>query len=70
MTSAVRTPAVAGRFYPGRADELLRDIRQYSPADAAGRIAAIGCVAPHAGYIYSGSVAGAVIRAWKFPNTA
>jgi AmmeMemoRadiSam system protein B len=67
-TSAVRTPAVAGRFYPGRVDELLRDIRQYSPADAAGRIAAIGCVAPHAGYIYSGSVAGAVYSRLEIPE--
>ena len=79
MTSAVRTPAVAGRFYPGRADELLRDVRQYtslgnlSPQEAldtaaAGRIAAIGCVAPHAGYIYSGSVAGAVYSRVKIPE--
>jgi MEMO1 family protein len=68
MTSAVRTPAVAGRFYPGRAGELLRDIRQYSPVDAAGRIAAIGCVAPHAGYIYSGSVAGAVYSRLEIPE--
>src|SRR5208283_5100238 len=60
MTSAVRTPAVAGRFYPGRAEELLRDVRQYSAALAGGRGSAIGCVAPHAGYIYSGGVAGAV----------
>ena len=79
MTPAVRTPAVAGRFYPGRADELLRDVRQYtslgnlSPQEAldtaaAGRIAAIGCVAPHAGYIYSGSVAGAVYSRVKIPE--
>jgi len=71
MTSAVRTPAVAGRFYPGRADELLRDIREYTspgktPAEA-GRIAAIGCVAPHAGYIYSGGVAGAVYARVEIP---
>jgi AmmeMemoRadiSam system protein B len=72
MTSAVRTPAVAGRFYPGRADELLREIRQYtSPVEApvgAGRIAAMGCVAPHAGYIYSGSVAGAVYSRLEIPE--
>jgi AmmeMemoRadiSam system protein B len=64
MTSAVRVPAVAGRFYPSRADELLREIRAYtSPRKASvetGRIAALGCVSPHAGYIYSGGVAGAV----------
>ena len=70
MTSAVRTPAVAGRFYPGRAEELLREIRQYtSPAETAtGRIAAIGCVAPHAGYIYSGGVAGAVYSRLEIPK--
>jgi AmmeMemoRadiSam system protein B len=72
MTSALRTPAVAGRFYPGRADELLRDVRQYiSPPDisgAVGRVAAFGCVAPHAGYIYSGTVAGAVYSRLKIPE--
>jgi AmmeMemoRadiSam system protein B len=72
MTSAVRAPAVAGRFYPGRADELLHEVRQYtSPAKSSvetGRIAAIGCVAPHAGYIYSGSVAGAVYSRLEIPE--
>jgi AmmeMemoRadiSam system protein B len=72
MTSAVRAPAVAGRFYPGRAEELLRDVREYtsplaSPVET-GRIAAIGCVAPHAGYIYSGGVAGAVYSRLEIPE--
>ncbi len=72
MTSALRTPAVAGRFYPGRADELLREVREYtSPGKTpveTGRIAAIGCVAPHAGYIYSGGVAGAVYSRLEIPG--
>jgi AmmeMemoRadiSam system protein B len=70
MTSALRTPAVAGRFYPGRAEELLREVREYSsPVKAsAGRIAAIGCVAPHAGYVYSGRVAGAVYSRLEIPK--
>jgi AmmeMemoRadiSam system protein B len=76
MTSAVRTPAVAGRFYPGRADELLREVREYTSAGKTSRdapattglIAAIGCVAPHAGYIYSGSVAGAVYSRLEIPE--
>jgi len=72
MTSAVRTPAVAGRFYPGRAEELLREVRDFTSTGkisiATGRIAAIGCVAPHAGYIYSGSVAGAVYSRLKIPE--
>jgi AmmeMemoRadiSam system protein B len=72
MTSAVRTPAVAGRFYPGRAEDLLREVREFtSPSKTpieTGRIDAIGCVAPHAGYIYSGGVAGAVYSRLKIPE--
>jgi hypothetical protein len=71
MTSALRTPAVAGRFYPGRADELLRDVGKYistsDTASGAKPIAAIGCIAPHAGYIYSGPVAGAVYSQLDIP---
>jgi AmmeMemoRadiSam system protein B len=72
MTSAVRTPAVAGRFYPGRAEDLLREVREFtSPGKTpieTGRIDAIGCVAPHAGYIYCGGVAGAVYSRLKIPE--
>jgi len=71
-TSAVRTPAVAGRFYPGRAEELLGEVREFTStsktAIETGRIAAIGCVAPHAGYIYSGGVAGAVYSRLQIPE--
>jgi hypothetical protein len=68
MTSAIRTPAVAGRFYPGRPEELLREIREYTPPLETGRIDAIGCVAPHAGYHYSGGVAGAVYARLEIPE--
>jgi AmmeMemoRadiSam system protein B len=67
MPSAVRTPAVAGRFYPRRPDELLRDIRNYS-ATSEPAVAALGCVAPHAGYMYSGHVAGAVYARLEIPQ--
>lgn len=67
MTSAVRSPAVAGRFYPGRRDELLRDIKSYSAASEPA-VSAIGCVAPHAGYMYSGHVAGAVYARLEIPE--
>jgi len=71
MTSAVRTPAVAGRFYPGRAEDLLREVREFTSPKTAietGRVDAIGCVAPHAGYIYCGGVAGAVYSRLKIPE--
>lgn len=68
MTSAVRAPAVAGRFYPRRADELARDLHKYMSDDASGRVAAIGCIAPHAGYMFSGHVAGAVYSRLEIPQ--
>lgn len=72
MTSAVstvRTPAVAGRFYPRRADELEREIRKFTSGSASERVRAIGCIAPHAGYVYSGHVAGAVYSQIEIPKT-
>src|SRR5258708_12708432 len=72
MASGVRATAVAGRFYPSRADELLGEVRKFTSADKTptetGRVAAIGCVAPHAGYIYSGGVAGAVYSRLEIPQ--
>ena len=68
MTSAVRTPAVAGRFYPRRTEELVRDIRKYMADDESDRVAAIGCIAPHAGYMFSGHVAGAVYSRLEIPK--
>ncbi len=61
-------PAVAGRFYPGRVDELRRDISSYIAAAVSKRVAAIGCIAPHAGYMYSGHVAGAVYSQIEIPQ--
>jgi MEMO1 family protein len=73
MTSLLRTPAVAGRFYPGRAEDLLREIRDYTSTTATGLKhevnSAIGCIAPHAGYIYSGPVAGALYSKLEIPPT-
>jgi len=62
---AVRHPAVAGRFYPARPETLTRQLDEYlaPKAQASERNeAALGCVVPHAGYMYSGHVAGAVYR--------
>jgi MEMO1 family protein len=68
MTSAVRTPAVAGRFYPARAEVLLREIHEYTSPPQSTRLSAIGCVSPHAGYMYSGHVAGAVYSRLEIPE--
>ena len=71
MTSEVttiRTPAVAGRFYPWRADELEQEIRKFTSSPELDRTRAIGCIAPHAGYVYSGHVAGAVYSQIEIPK--
>jgi MEMO1 family protein len=63
----VREPAVAGKFYPANPDVLRSDLSSYlSPAHE--RVFAIGCIAPHAGYIYSGRVAGAVFSSIQIPT--
>ncbi|HEV2731828.1 MAG TPA: AmmeMemoRadiSam system protein B [Terriglobales bacterium] len=63
----IRQPAVAGRFYPRDAKVLLADVQSYlSPRQTP--IAALGCVVPHAGYMYSGHVAGAVFAKLDLPS--
>ena len=61
----VRAPAVAGIFYPGRAEDLRRTIDGLIPAGPKERVVAL--VAPHAGYVYSGRVAGAVYGRVEIP---
>jgi MEMO1 family protein len=62
----IRHPAVAGRFYPLDRETLLREVEAFLPAGVFSK-PALGCVAPHAGYIYSGEVAGAVYAAVDVP---
>lgn len=56
----IRNPAVAGQFYPGTKNSLLREVESLIDSRA-GKIEALGVVSPHAGYAYSGSVAGSVL---------
>ena len=76
MATAVRQPAVAGRFYPANAQHLRAEVETYTTvrADASAefepKIRALGCVVPHAGYMYSGHVAGAVFRRLDLPRRA
>src|SRR5215469_8038842 len=63
----IRHPAVAGQFYPRNRERLLADINSLTQSQAES-MAALGCVAPHAGYMYSGHVAGAVYARLKLPR--
>ncbi len=67
MSSVVREPAVAGQFYPGRPEALRADVQKFTP-ESPERMRAIGAVVPHAGYMYSGHVAGAVYARLELPR--
>ncbi|MEE8575097.1 MAG: AmmeMemoRadiSam system protein B [Thermodesulfobacteriota bacterium] len=61
-----REPQVAGQFYSCSRDKLESDVRGFlkeTPKDDA-----IAIVSPHAGYIYSGDVAGSVFSEARIPE--
>lgn len=67
--SALRSAAVAGQFYPHTADDCRAQIEAcLAEAEAIGRpdlpsgFRAVAGLAPHAGWVCSGAVAGQVIR--------
>jgi len=63
MPSRVKAADVAGHFYPAQPDELAGMLeRCLAPGPDPG-IVPKAVVAPHAGYVYSGAVAGAAYRA-------
>lgn len=65
----VRQPAVSGRFYPARADELRAEVVKFLGGEpTAGGKPHVGVVAPHAGYVYSGPVAGKVFADTVVPR--
>jgi AmmeMemoRadiSam system protein B len=64
----IRKPAVAGQFYPGKEDSLRKSIEQMVRR-VEGKIKAIGIVSPHAGYMYSGPVAGELYSNVEIPET-
>src|SRR5436305_9222180 len=66
MASAVRQPAVAGRFYQGDSADLRAEVQSFLSPEQ--RVKALGCIVPHAGYVYSGHVAGAVFARLDVPR--
>ncbi len=62
-----RTPAVAGQFYPADAISLLRMLKQFCPRQGTTE-KVMGLMVPHAGYIYSGAIAGKVYDQVTIPN--
>ena len=65
----LRPPAVAGQFYPSNPQELSALVARLShlePREKKKQVKA--CMVPHAGYMYSGAVAGAVFGSIELPK--
>lgn len=63
----VRKPAVAGYFYPKKPGELRAMLEEMIDARAK-KVKALAVISPHAGFIYSGHVAGAVFSSVELPG--
>lgn len=62
-----RRAAVAGQFYPGDPEELRKTIGAFI-RNPDSLLAAKAVVVPHAGYVYSGTVAGEVFSSISLPR--
>ena len=63
----IRRAAVAGSFYGGTRERLRTQAGDLVKGDGP-KVRAVGAVVPHAGYIYSGKVAGAVYARLACPE--
>jgi AmmeMemoRadiSam system protein B len=66
VDGTLRLPAVAGRFYPAAPDELTRELEDYMSSRSVPREAR-AVIVPHAGYMYSGAIAGATFARVNVP---
>jgi len=65
----LRLPAVSGAFYPAEPHALASLIHKYVPPDTPRERRNVrACLVPHAGYVYSGAVAGAVFARISLPK--
>lgn len=63
----LRSAVVAGQFYPGQKQSLFQTIDSLVSSTATEK-PAIALMSPHAGYIYSGGVAGQTFSGVKIPD--
>ena len=60
-----REPAVAGQFYPDNIVALTKMLEDFCPQNAQKEVAP-GIMVPHAGYVFSGAIAGRCIPGLRF----
>lgn len=65
----LRKPVVAGQFYPATPTLLKKQLSKFIDEEVS-KEDVIGVVSPHAGYIYSGEVAGLTFSKVKLADTA
>ncbi len=63
-----RMPAVAGQFYQAAEPALEHEVENLITREVT-KESVLGAISPHAGLIYSGSVAGSVYSRIEFPDT-
>jgi hypothetical protein len=63
----LRSAVVAGQFYPGQKESLFETVASLAASTAPVQ-PAIALMSPHAGYIYSGGVAGRTFASAKIPE--
>jgi MEMO1 family protein len=64
----LRQPAVSGQFYSSDPIQLRDQLEKFVTAED-GQVKALGAIVPHAGYVYSGAVAGSVYARVEIPDT-
>ncbi len=64
----IRRPCVSGQFYPDEKDELFTLISSFTNK-AAQKQDVLGCILPHAGYVYSGRVAAQTLSVVNIKDT-
>lgn len=62
-----RAPAVAGQFYPGNRDDLENKLHRFCQSDQQ-PLPVRGVISPHAGYMYSGAIAGRLFSKIVVPD--
>lgn len=66
LPSATRPAVHAGRFYPASASSLRRMVEQLAAEGQSGsQRSPKAVIAPHAGYSYSGPIAGSAFASWR-----
>lgn len=63
-----RQPAVAGQFYPGSEQALRAELTRLIPENPSPQPVK-GVISPHAGYVYSGAIAGRLFSRITIPDT-